>query len=712
MKAFFSYILLIFISWTNVFSQTVPTYTSAIGRDIEVKSFYYFLTPDTSLGIEQVISENFKPSLKNDLGITNNVIWVNFKIKNTTPNDFLFLEVVNPMLERITFYNCNNNIVIDSLATGRYNSFYKRHGDFVNYIFPLKIKSGTESSVFIKIKTNTPTHLPVFLSTENMLLKRSFNETLLFGIYIGIILIMLVYHIFISFTVNDKAYIYYIIYIACVGFAQVVLKGYAFKYLWPDNIWLSINSFNLSGFLSGMATLIFTNVFLQTRKNAPRLHIVINIIIGVYFLILFIHFFLDKFLAFRIINVGAFIGSVIVIYTAYILMRRNFKPAKYFLLGFSVFLASVIIYVLRTSGFIGYNFFTSYILEIGSVIQITFLSFALADKINTYRREQTLARREALRISKENEKLVKEQNIMLEKEVKARTADLEKVNSDLNQTLRQLKMAQAKLVDSEKMASLGQLTAGVAHEINNPINFVASNVKPLELDINDVFDVLKKYEVLDPENNIKQQLAEIEAYKKDIDVEYIREEINMLLSGIKEGANRTAEIVKNLKNFVRLDQSHLVFANLNEGIESTLVLVRNTFPQNIIVEKHLAPTEKVECAPGKINQVFMNIITNAVQAMRMKQYAGDEKPRLIISSVQQEGHVAVSIKDNGIGMNSDIIEKIYEPFFTTKEVGEGTGLGMSIVKGIIENHNGTLHINSTPGEGSEFIVTLPVKSAL
>ena len=198
-----------------------------------------------------------------------------------------------------------------------------------------------------------------------------------------------------------------------------------------------------------------------------------------------------------------------------------------------------------------YNIYTSNILEIGSAIQITLLSFSLADKINIYRKEQAVARIEALKIAKENERLIQNQNIFLEREVKNRTVALEQSNDELKKTLTKLKDTQIKLIDSEKMASLGQLTAGIAHEINNPINFVSANIKPLELDFNDLTEIIRRYEQIDWSKDVTKQIEEIENYKKQIDLAYINEEIRNLLNGIRDGANRTADIVSNLKNFAR-----------------------------------------------------------------------------------------------------------------------------------------------------------------
>ena len=707
-RYFFIFIFFIHAFYCNADNGDV-VYTSGV---TEVKSLNTFVDEDGKLGINELVKFDFYKHPAN-FGITKNTIWVKLNIINKSEFDSLIIEIKNPALENVAFYSYSNGIVHNIMQSGSVFEFSKRWVQTLpGFLYPLSIKPNQTVTVFIRVKSNTPVHLPVSIGSVHNITQTGFKESLLSSFYFGIVVVMFFFNLFIFLSVRDESYLFYIFYIFFVGLAQLVISGYAAKYFWPGNQWLSANSFLMAGVFSGLATGVFTKNFLRTKYYTPLLDKVINMMIFLYVIGLILHFIGAKYFAFNLVNVLAAAGSGLIIYTAVHVVRQKYKPARYFLLAFSIFLLSVIIFVLRTFDILPYNSITANILEIGSAIQITLLSFALADKINTYRKEQTAARREALIVSKENERLVREQNIVLEKEVKARTSELQKSNEELNEALVQLKTAQSKLVESEKMASLGQLTAGVAHEINNPINFVASNVKPLELDIQDIFDVLKKYENIDPAIDVHKQIQEIEDYKKEIDLDYIGLEIKSLLSGIKEGAMRTAEIVKNLKNFVRVDQSNLKFAHLNEGIESTLLLVRNTFPQNMVVNKHLGNINLVECAPGKINQVFMNIVTNAVQAMKAKQYGPDEQPTLTIHSEQQQSTVKISIKDNGVGMHPDVVTKIYEPFFTTKEVGEGTGLGMSIVKGIIDGHNGELQVFSEPGTGTEFILTIPEKSTI
>ncbi|RZJ81912.1 MAG: HAMP domain-containing histidine kinase [Chryseobacterium sp.] len=234
-------------------------------------------------------------------------------------------------------------------------------------------------------------------------------------------------------------------------------------------------------------------------------------------------------------------------------------------------------------------------------------------------------------------------------------------------------------------------------------------MKPLQLDIDDLNDVITRYESLDLTGDLQQQLNAIAAFKKQIDLEFVKSEIQALLSGIDEGARRTAEIIRSLKNFSRLDESDTKPINLNEGLDSTLVLVKSTFPSNLTVVKEYGELANVECLPGKINQVFMNLITNAIQAIKSKPNPA-EVEKLEIKTWQEGEFAKVSIKDSGTGMDEQVKQKIFEPFFTTKDVGEGTGLGLSIVFRIIESHHGSIEVISKVDFGTEFIITLPLNT--
>jgi len=277
-------------------------------------------------------------------------------------------------------------------------------------------------------------------------------------------------------------------------------------------------------------------------------------------------------------------------------------------------------------------------------------------------------------------------------------------NRYLNDLIEKMKSMQEHMITSEKMASLGQLTAGIAHEINNPINFVSSNISPLKTDLKELKELCKKYVKLHKSKNVTLDLINIEAYAKEINPEFLYNEIETLTNGIEEGAERTKQIVMGLRIFSRIDEDEFKEADIHEGLESTLMLLGNKIKNRIEVMKKYGNIPQIDCIPGKINQVLMNVLNNASEAI-------SEKGVITITTSldSSKKKVIISLKDNGAGMQEAVRRRIFEPFYTTKKIGRGTGLGLSISYGIVEKHHGVIKVNSEVGKGSEFIITLPVK---
>jgi len=668
-----------------------------------------FVDDSGKLSFNSILNQKFELSTDKvpNLGITESTIWVKLNIINRSGIEKLFLMVEQPAIDRVELHSRDVSGNWQTVSLGEYKKYSERSINNPNYVFPIDAATDKSTLLYISIRSKDQIQLPILLGTEQSILDENLIQNLFFGMYAGIILIMILYNLFVAFTVRDSSYIYYIIYILFVGLTQFTFQGLAFRFLWPDSIWMANYSSILVPFFSGVSTLIFVKKFLQTKKYTPKFDRGIDAMLVIYCIACLIGMLGKYSISITLLQISALSGAVFLWILGFQVNRQGYRPAVFFLIGYTIFLISVVIFVLRNFNVLPYNGMTSYVLEIGSVIQITLLSFALADKINFFRNENEIAQQQALEISKENERLIREQNIQLEIEVSKRTEELQNSNTTLNFTLKELKEAQSQLVDAEKMAGLGQLTAGIAHEINNPINFVTSNIKPLELDINDLYDVIQKYEEMDLDQDIHAQVASVEKFKREIDIDFIKTEINSLLSGIGEGAKRTAEIIRSLKNFSRLDESDTKPVNLNEGLESTLVLLRSNIPAYITVVKDLKPLPPVECLPGKINQIFMNLITNGIHAIKTKpEHSQDEQ--LVISTWHEGDNVKISIKDSGTGMPEEIRQKIFEPFFTTKQVGEGTGLGLSIVFSIIEKHKGHIDVITKVNLGTEFIITLPV----
>ncbi len=272
---------------------------------------------------------------------------------------------------------------------------------------------------------------------------------------------------------------------------------------------------------------------------------------------------------------------------------------------------------------------------------------------------------------------------------------------ELQTALDHLKLTQSQLVQAEKMASLGALTAGIAHEINNPLNFVTSNTHALKMDLEEIAELMKEVHRL-KENATPQEIQAIIDKSKTLDTQFLMEETQQLVDSIARGAERTSNIVAGLRVFSRKSiNDDFALADLHEGLESTLTILNSRIKSRITIHRNYGDLPLVNCQFDRLNQVFMNILSNAIQAI-------DDTGDIFITTKAINEEVMISILDTGHGMNEEVRQRILEPFFTTKEVGEGTGLGLSISFGIIEAHRGRLEVHSKPGKGSEFVVYLPV----
>lgn len=677
------------------------------------KGISYFLDDSDSLSVEAISDSHFV-SLSEEipnLGITESTAWLKFSLINKSASGELLVSIDQPSLDFVALYMVGSDGVVSHIGTsGEMFPFSRRlYNHNPNYVFPIMLGEGEVADIILEVRSVDQLQLPIYIGTDKSILDLFAFNRLLFGIYLGVIGIMIIYNLFVYLSVRDVAYIYYIAFIAFVGLSQALFKGYTTQYLWPNNTWMALNASLIIPVLSGVTTGLFTKQFLRVKTYSVKLDWGINIFIGCYLVGFIIGMVHSKQAGVGIIQFCAMVGSVYLLWVAEKVRKRNNRAAYFYLIAYSIFLVFVVIFVLRNFNVVPYNTFTANILEIGSVIQVTLLSFALADRINTYRKEKEESQLEAIAIAKENEKLVREQNVVLERRVAERTYELEASNESLQETLAHLKETQSQLVEAEKMASLGQLTAGVAHEINNPINFVTSNVAPLKRDINMVWEMMDEVERIALAEDIpfEEKERRILTYKEEIDADYLKTEMDFLLRGMHEGASRTAEIVKSLRIFSRVDEESLKFADINEGLESTLVILNSVIKDGISVEKRLGDLPLVECYPGKLNQVFLNIITNGIYAIN-KKFNGKPGGVLEIKTTADADQATITISDNGMGMSDEVRDKMFEPFFTTKEVGEGTGLGMSIVYNAIKKHGGKIKVDSAVGEGSSFLIIIPL----
>ncbi|NEO84483.1 MAG: HAMP domain-containing protein [Spirulina sp. SIO3F2] len=287
-------------------------------------------------------------------------------------------------------------------------------------------------------------------------------------------------------------------------------------------------------------------------------------------------------------------------------------------------------------------------------------------------------------------------------ELAAQTLELrvEERTQELSNTLQNLKTTQAQLIQTEKMSSLGEMVAGVAHEINNPLSFIQGNLEPLKQYFEDLLELVATYRVEYPEptNTVLEK-------QDEIDLEFMTDDLQKLLQSMEVGTKRVRDIVVSLRNYSRLDEAAIKESNIHEGLDNTLLILNHRLKHDVEVITKYYPLPLIRCSPAQINQVFTNIIVNAIDAMEA---AKSQLRQLVIeTSVTSTGDVQISIRDTGPGMSPEVKAKIFDPFFTTKPVGKGTGLGLGICFKIIEQHRGNLEVLSEVGQGTEFLITLP-----
>ena len=702
MKRIFFLLLLLQISFaTKLAAQSPVTFN---GENTIIGKYVAILKDSTDNFNLQTVSKStaFVPSAIEtpNLQLSKSAFWLKFSIHNTSAADSLMLELDYPTLSVCDFYYPENGgYKVQKLSDTL--PFSRRKFQHQNFLFDFKLPKDSTATYYLRVKSTEQMVLPLVVGTSAHVFQSISVKNLLWGIFIGIIIVMVAYNFFIYLFTRDRSYIYYVLYVSFIGLTQTTLSGYTYHFLFPGTPLLFQKSIIIFPALAGISAMLFVRVFLETKHRTPILHKIFTIAIILYSsAIVFRLAGIDQ-VSYRMIDISAIFTTILIYAVAVKISLQGDKHARYFLIAWTIFFAGILMFTLRNLGVLPYNDFTNYTMELGIAIEVTLLSIALADRINVLKKEKELSQAEALRIAHENERIIREQNTLLEVRVKERTLEL-------NTALEDLKQAQSQLIEQEKMASLGQLTAGIAHEINNPINFVTSNVSPLRRDVDMIFNAIDFMEsVALSDASADDKRSQLDEYKEEQELDYLQTEIRHLLNGIYNGASRTAEIVKGLRIFSRLDEDDLKRADLNEGIDSSMIILNNQLG-NIQVIKEYGDLPLVECYPGKLNQVFLNILSNGIYAVH-KQFGNKSGGEIRITTGANHENVEIRFKDNGIGIAEENQKKIFDPFFTTKDVGEGTGLGMSIAYNTIKRHNGSIRINSSPGNGAEFIITLPVQ---
>ncbi len=657
-----------------------------------------------AMHVDEVLARGvFEPlaSAVPNLGLTGDAVWLRTRVRNTTELERFHLCIEYADLDRVDVFAVYGGVSILVGTKGQSLPTNERIGADPEFVFQVRIPPGSEATLVIRLESNKQLQLPVLLRSADELIAIRSGRNLAIGIYTGVMLVLALYNLFLLLSIRDLSFLFYVLYLVAVLATQLAFLGVGPFYLWAGSTWWSSNSTLILTLITATLGMEFARKFIDTRRFVPGMHR-----ISVLFYIVFALCILAQQLglprtAYQVAQGLSGLSAVFTLSMAVVALRRGSRQAFFFLLAWAVFLSAVVVFVLKDVGILPYNELTIHAMPVGSAIEGVLLSFGLADRINILRRDKERSQAESLAMAQENERLIREQNMVLEEKVKQRTAALEESNEHLKRT-------QVQLVSSEKMASLGQLTAGIAHEINNPVNFITSNIAPLRRNIADVVNVIRAYRTVDP-HRAAAELERVKAEEEALGIGETIDELDDIIGSMAEGARRTAEIVRGLRNFSRLDEDDLKPADLNEGLRSTLTVLAPQYRDRVELRLDLGEIPKVECFPGKVNQVFMNILSNAAQATMAR---ADGRERVVEArTMTHEDRVLVRITDTGVGMTEEVKARIFDPFFTTKPVGEGTGLGLAIVYGIICDHGGTIDVVSQPGVGTEFTITLPVRQS-
>src|SRR6266487_1554095 len=355
------------------------------------------------------------------VNLTNGNIWERFTVVNYRDDSIFFLSLPYSNISEISFYKRRGKQLDLIGSTGNNYNFEQRIYNSPGFVFPLNLSKGDTSEFFLKIKNSHPVLLPLFIRKKEELDQTINNENLIFGIYFGIILSILLYNLFLFISTRDVSYLFYIIYLFFLGAAQTTVSGYGFKYFWPNLPVINLYALPITTAIAAITGILFAIFFLRIAYYYRNLIFLLSVILLLYFIVIIASISGNNSLSYNIINYGTITAGLLLIIISALIGKKGYKAAYFYLFAWSSVLAGIIILVLRNFSILPYTTFTTYASYIGSALEAILLSIALADRINTLRKEKEESQAYALQISRENEKLIREQNIVLEQKVAERT---------------------------------------------------------------------------------------------------------------------------------------------------------------------------------------------------------------------------------------------------------------------------------------------------
>ena len=725
------------------------------------KYIKYYFDSSNALGIKDILEDKALEWVDNknpeslSLGFNTSTLWLSFDVINICcENKNWYIELGYPPLDSITYYHITEDGKTTTIQDGDQYPVPNNSIKSKYYNFLMVLPNNGKSKIIFKIRSESSLAIPLSIYSAEGFSEKIQLEEYFFGAFCGIMVIMAFYNLFIYFSTKENSYLFYILYILTFLLQSLSLRGYIREYL-PSLLYLNNLAPILFTELSLFFGLFFTSSFLQTKENLPSLHKLILSYMSVPFIGVSLAFFTNYSIAIKYATITSFISSFVILFVSITSIRKKFRPARFFILGWGMLSLGIVIYALRMGGIIPHNFFTNSSYQIFSIMEILLLSLALGDKINILKKE----------FSQNLELKVNERT----RELSAMVELVYEQKGAVEQTLKELKETQAQLVEAEKKAALGQLVSSVAHEINNPISAIQANVgiaesalKPIFLDFFSFIRTLSEVQVnvfkelvqLSISSQVYISTKEERNLKKKIDIEFqqytpkneknfleikdlllelrlfdqfhkykelFREEEflfvlqNLLilisefraLKNINISVEKTTKVVfilrKYLNTYIKGEYKTI---SISEEINKVLLLYDNYIKNSIKINRLYNDELNINCISDDVKHVWRNLIYNSIQAMQ----STDKNLSISIDKISKDTkmYAKVQIMDSGIGIEPENKQKIFSPFFTTKPQGEGIGLGLYISKTIIDEHNGQIEFESEKNK-TIFTILLPIQ---
>jgi two-component system NtrC family sensor kinase len=688
--------LVILVGWYGKQLLDLGVNLDVPGRSIALDgTARMFLDPERRFTLDSLRTGEGRQSFEREaipyesVGLTSGYVWIRLDLQPLTLADhpgrgpqswylefsraamtFAELHLIHPVDGRV-----------ETLTADTRTPVSQRQVQHVSSVFDIRIDPDHLPEAWLQLANDTPLYGNITVWDPSLFYRKVAAEEALYGIFYGGMLILFLYNLCMYFSMRQTIYVHYLGYLAGVSLGYFMSNGH-FLILLANEDWDSLKkTLPFLIFLTFLFVFLFTREFLETKRYHPTADKVILLLSAGLVASIIATPFIDFIIADHAsLLLSSTLVPIVFGIAAYTLLKRN-RNARFFLLAWSFNLTGGAVFIALSLGMLPSTPLVKLAFPAGILIEALLLSFSLADKIKRAQEDVEKARQRALGFARRYRKL-------LEAKVEERTQHL--VNT------------QQQLVTQQKMAALGVLTSGVAQEINHPTRQIRTGVQQLNEWRNSFRQLIDELLDEDTDPEIRQMFDErFRKFGDQLDI-------------IQTGGKRINAIVKGLRTITRLEDSERRMANVVEGLTQTLALIKPNLGGDIDFVTDIHDSPMMRCWPTDLNSAFMSILNNAILAIRDKQAADTPslRGRIRVTSRSLRGaqgqELFISIEDNGVGMPKDVAERAFDPFFTTRTVGAGAGLGLSTTREIIEKHGGKVSLSSTEGDGTSVIILLPV----